>query len=118
MNFLKETETKIFASGHSIKDVMFIGTEDGKFRIAWWKFVEMANFDYDSGFGIQEIPSLIVYFKDNTYMFRNEYDGSEWWEYKVNKIFKESDDYKSFILKPNDDDWGYKIEGVTNEQRY
>ena len=96
MNFLEETITKIYASGHSLNDVMFIGTEDGYHRISWSKFEKISDFDYDSGFGCQEIPSLIVYFKDNTYMFREEYDGSEWWEYKVHKIFKESDNYKSF----------------------
>ena len=111
MNFLEETETKILASGHNINDVMFIGTDDGEFRIPWWKFVEIANFEYDSGYGANEIPTnLIVYFKDNTYMFRWEYDGSEWWEYKVRKNFKETDEYKSFKFKFNTDNWFYRIE--------
>lgn len=50
------------------------------------EFEIIANFDYDSGYGWPEIPeNLIVYFKDGTYIFRNEYDGSEWWECVVKK---------------------------------
>lgn len=39
------------------------------------------NFNYDSGFGGQEVNGFIVY-KDGTWSERGEYDGSEWWEYK------------------------------------
>lgn len=43
---------------------------------------------YDSGYGIQEVFGYII-FKDNTWLERHEYDGSEWWEYKdINKIFE------------------------------
>ena len=99
MNFLEETEVKIKASGHNINDVMFIGKDDGKLRMPWWRFVETADFNYDSGYGYCEIPTnLIVYFKDNTYLFRNEYDGSEWWEYRVSKIFTPEDEYDNAML--------------------
>ena len=73
---------------------MFIGTADGNYRINWNEFAKISNFDYDSGYGGAEIPTdLIVYFKDNTYMFRWEYDGSEWWEYIVRKKFNETCKY-------------------------
>lgn len=103
-NFLEETEIAIKDSGHNTDDVMFIGTADGDYRINWNEFVKIANFEYDSGYGCAEIPTdLIVYFKDNTYMFRWEYDGSEWWEYLVRKIFKETDDFKPFKFKVDDE---------------
>jgi hypothetical protein len=39
------------------------------------------DFDYDAGYGGQEIFGYVV-FKDNTWLSRGEYDGSEWWEYR------------------------------------
>jgi hypothetical protein len=43
-------------------------------------FIESLNFDYDSGFGGQELFGTIWY-KDGAWSSRCEYDGSEWWEY-------------------------------------
>jgi hypothetical protein len=37
--------------------------------------------DYDSGYGGQELFGVVV-FKDNTWLERFEYDGSEYWDYK------------------------------------
>lgn len=39
----------------------------------------LASIDYDNGYGCQELFGTIV-FKDNTWLERGEYDGSEWWE--------------------------------------
>ena len=44
-------------------------------------FLELLNFDYDSGFGGQELFGYI-WFEDGSWMERSEYDGSEWWDYK------------------------------------
>lgn len=94
MSFLKETICAIKESDHKTSDVSFIGSLDGKYRISFKQFKKIANFDYDSGFGSPKIAiDLIICFKDNTYIKRGEYDGSEWWEYneplKLSKIFKE-----------------------------
>jgi hypothetical protein len=43
------------------------------------KFLNDLNFEYDSGYGGQELYGT-VWFKDNTWAERGEYDGSEWWE--------------------------------------
>ena len=43
--------------------------------------IEQLNFEYDSGYGLQELFGFIWY-KDGTWSERAEYDGSEWWEYK------------------------------------
>lgn len=43
------------------------------------KFLNDLNFEYDSGYGGQELYGT-VWFKDNTWAGRGEYDGSEWWE--------------------------------------
>lgn len=44
-------------------------------------FLSMLDFDYDNGYGGQEVSGFIWY-EDGTWSERGEYDGSEWWEYK------------------------------------
>lgn len=44
-------------------------------------FVSGLDFEYDSGYGVQELFGYIWY-KDGTWSERGEYDGSEWWEHK------------------------------------
>lgn len=46
----------------------------------WLHFLEQINFDYDSGYGGQNLFGTI-WFEDGTWCDRGEYDGSEWWEY-------------------------------------
>lgn len=45
------------------------------------KFLNSIDIDYDSGFGGQELYGTIWY-ADGTWSEREDYDGSEWWEYK------------------------------------
>ena len=45
------------------------------------KFLESLNFEYDSGYGSQELHGF-VWFSDGSWMERSEYDGSEWWVHK------------------------------------
>ena len=120
VNFLKETTEAIKESEHKIEDVMFIGSSNGKYRMSWDKFKERANFLYDKGYGSSKIATdLIVYFNDNTYMTRGEYDGSEWWEYPVKKIFKKDDNYKEFeILGGNKYMWKtvFEMNNEDNEE--
>lgn len=95
--FKEETEIAIADSGHSVNDVMFIGSSDGKYRLPWSEFEKISDFTYDRGFGAQEIAKdLIIYFKDKTYIARGEYDGSEWWEYNVPKVFNEDEESKPY----------------------
>jgi hypothetical protein len=46
------------------------------------KFLELLDFKYNKGFGEQVLYGF-VWFEDNTWLERGEYDGSEWWDYKV-----------------------------------
>ena len=45
-------------------------------------FLSDIDFDYDSGYGGQNLFGTIWYV-DGTWSERGEYDGSEWWEYRV-----------------------------------
>lgn len=43
-------------------------------------FLEKIDFKYDGGYGEQELYGIIWYWND-TWSSRGEYDGSEWWEH-------------------------------------
>lgn len=45
-------------------------------------FLAAIDFDYDSGYGHQEVDGYIWYQDLGTWSERGEYDGSEWWEYQ------------------------------------
>ena len=115
MNFLQETKKAILDSGHKLEEVMFIGSSNGEYRMSWDKFVTKANFEYDNGFGSSKIAvDLIIYFNDKTYIQRGEYDGSEWWEYNVPKIFNANDEFKDFNILGGDYMWE-TVEEMNND---
>ena len=43
------------------------------------RFLAHLGFDYDAGYGTQELTGTI-WFSDGSWSTRAEYDGSEWWE--------------------------------------
>ena len=48
------------------------------------EFVEFMNkldFEYDAGYGGQELFGTVWLTEDGTWLERGEYDGSEWWNY-------------------------------------
>lgn len=46
----------------------------------WENFLQELDFDYDAGYGGQELYGTIWFSASNKWMTRGEYDGSEWWE--------------------------------------
>lgn len=46
------------------------------------KFLNSLAFDYDAGYGSQELDGT-VWFTDGSWAVRREYDGTEWWEIMV-----------------------------------
>jgi len=80
MNLLKETIKKLKYEGKKAQDVIWCGSKD--FRFSWKKFKEVANFDYNNGFGGQEVAEDLKIVGKDFWLERHEYDGSEWWEYK------------------------------------
>lgn len=60
-------------------------------------FINSLDFKYDNGFGGQELFGTI-WFKNNTWADRGEYDGSEWWQhFKYPKIPKTLNPIKIII---------------------
>lgn len=80
MNLLEETKEKLEDHGKKLSDITFV---QGKlFGIPVDKFIELANTEYDGGFGVQEVANDLIVGGDDWWLERHEYDGSEWWEYK------------------------------------
>ena len=81
-NLLEETREAIAASGHLIRDIVFVGSGDSNYCCSWCRFCKLADKEYDSGFGNAKVAlDLIVVFRDGERMWRNDYDGSESWVY-------------------------------------
>ena len=45
------------------------------------EFLTKLDFNYDSGYGMQEILGTVWLMEEHTWLERGEYDGSEWWEH-------------------------------------
>lgn len=78
-NFKEETLGVLKFNGKTIKDIKWIGNEKGYIPID--EFFKKANFEYDAGYGAQEVAADIIIVGDEFIMTREEYDGSEWWKY-------------------------------------
>ena len=46
------------------------------------EFLHRLDFEYDNGYGGQQVYGTVWLKEDNTWLERGEYDGSEWWDYK------------------------------------
>jgi len=61
------------------------------------EFLAKLDFEYDSGYGMQEILGTVWLMEENTWLERGEYDGSEWWEYnkcpKIPERLKREDNH-------------------------
>jgi hypothetical protein len=82
MNLLEETIDVLKRHGKKPTDVLAVGSFDGKYSCTWAEFKKIANFDYDNGFGSQEISSDLTVIGDGWWLERYEYDGSETWVFK------------------------------------
>lgn len=80
-NLLKETIEKLYSHDKTPQDVLYVVSRDCK--ATWEDFVELADFEYDAGYGGAEISPELYIVGDNWWLERHEYDGSEWWEFKT-----------------------------------
>ncbi len=81
MNLLKETLDMLAANSVSPNDVEWVQTERGSFT--WREFRELADFEYDNGYGGAEVNQALKVVGKDWWLERGEYDGSEWWEFKT-----------------------------------
>lgn len=84
-NLLKETLEILTLNDKSPADVLWVGVRktDKPGEVGTWdQFARLADIDYDSGYGGNEISGGLVVVGADWWLERGEYDGSEWWEFK------------------------------------
>lgn len=87
INFLAETLHDIISVNQTTDTVRHVRSIDGAYALTWSEFAMLADTSYDAGFGSAQIPSdLVVEFLDGTYLYRHEYDGSEYWKYNARLV--------------------------------
>ena len=83
MNLLHETINVLSQHGLTSADVEWVGNCLNDTWGTWEDFVKLADFDYDNGFGLQEINASLVVMGKNWWLERVEYDGSEGWQFQT-----------------------------------
>ena len=79
-NLKAETLKALNANGKCEDDIVWIGTREAK--ISSDRFWELADVVYDAGYGAPKVAEDLIIVGDGWWLERQEYDGSEWWEYK------------------------------------
>ncbi len=79
MNLLAETLGVIAQNDVGPDRVAWVGTPQE--WTTWANFEEVADTEYDAGFGAQEVASDLMIVGDDWWMTRSEYDGSECWAF-------------------------------------
>ena len=109
MSNLKDETLEVLKHNHkSWADVKWIGHQDGNVKIHPDYFLEIADAEYDSGYGGQEVNAALVVVGDDWWLERHEYDGSEWFEFKMMPTLQQDSKFGKavFISKTEyQDDW-------------
>lgn len=101
-NLLKETIRILEINNKIQKEVRWVGSKDGSFSISFSEFKKIADTEYNSGYGSQEIADDLVVVGDDWWLERYEYDGSECWDFKIiPKQKKETIKFKQITTKEN-----------------
>lgn len=83
INLLQETIERLERNGKSPADVEWVGIKDATYY-SWADFKKQAkHISYDNGFGRAEIAADLVVVGKDFWLEREEYDGSEWWNFKI-----------------------------------
>lgn len=84
MNLKEETLQILENNGKSVDDIEWIGTRE--YTKPFDRELSVLDVEYDNGFGGQEIAGDLVVVGKDFWLERDEYDGSEWWEFKTMPI--------------------------------
>ena len=80
-NLLEETISFMFKHNLTPHHVKWVFDQGTGASCLWPQFADMANYEYDAGFGIQNVNGrLVIEFEDGSFMIRREYDGCEGWQ--------------------------------------
>ena len=81
-NLLLETLDVLGCNNVTPSDVLWCGIDD--YYFTWQDFAgKLADFEYDNGYGGVNLATSIVIVGKDFWLERHEYDGAEWWEFKM-----------------------------------
>ena len=87
MNAKIELQNKLKEINKSLEDIKCFNIIHSEICCEQSKVIKGINlnlddldFEYDEGYGSQHLFGIIL-FNDGSWIIREEYDGSEWWEY-------------------------------------
>ena len=80
MTLYEETKKILEYNNKNFDDVVAIC--GNKFQISKEDFIEYSKTRYDKGYGAPEVATDLLVIGEDFWLERNEYDGSEWWEFK------------------------------------
>jgi hypothetical protein len=107
-NLLEETTKVIYASGHTLVDIVFIGAESTGHQCTWIEFMGLADIEYDDDFGLQNVArDLVIAFSDRARLVRHDYDGQEGW--RLIKPFRMPTEVRPIktLIRTSDDKQAY-----------
>jgi len=99
---LDETVSHLKNHGYSPDDVEWVGCEN--YHFTWEEFKTLSDITYDSGYGCAEIRGDLIIVGNNWWIARNEYDGSEWWEFHTKPERPEKHAIPKSLIGWNQDD--------------
>lgn len=90
-NLLSETIEVLKSNGKVPADVLWVGVKPHSWKKnvdpmpigSWANFASFADFEYDAGYGGNEVAGSLLVVGTDWWLERGEYDGSEWWEFKT-----------------------------------
>ena len=81
-NLKIETLEMLESHCYTVNDIEWVGSD--AYEISQGCFWELADREYDSGYGSEEVCiDLIIGMKDGSWFERENYDGAEWWKHMV-----------------------------------
>ena len=117
MNLLKETIDRLTENGLTSDDVLWVGGNN--VYSTWENFEEVANADYNSGYGGQEVARDLIIVGRDWWLERLERDDREWWTLKsypkippnrveltcdiIGGMWKSIEESKAYRVLPNND---------------
>ena len=82
MTLLNETKLCFYNSGHTPKDIVYIGSQYTGHRCSWEEFQLLADrFYFPNGDEPKVLDDLVIVFTDDSMMWRALCNGHEYWEY-------------------------------------
>ena len=81
-NFLKETIHALKSNGKEPKDVLWVGSLDGKYADTWDRFSKLADFEYYNYPDSSCVSLQLAIVGDGWWLERHEHAACQCWKYK------------------------------------